>query len=136
MDYWPPIIVATPFLSTVENTRLSFSFQWNERQAKKSNLFSKYLTASRHIIHQGIKYIEYYQTLCRTMSKGPWSDSGRFWSIATKRIPFFLQICFRRLRYRIADNTDKHAKYSPQTKRKISRSATVANRRNWQLVNI
>lgn len=30
-------------------------------------------------------------TLCKIMSKGPWSDRGLFWSIATNNMPFFLQ---------------------------------------------
>lgn len=29
-------------------------------------------------------------TLCRTMSKGPWSERGLCWSIATNNIPLFL----------------------------------------------
>lgn len=34
---------------------------------------------------------KYTPTLCRTISKGPCSDKGLLWSIATNTIPFFLK---------------------------------------------
>lgn len=41
------------------------------------------------------------QTLCRTMSKGPWSERGLFWSIATNIIPFFLHQNFQNINNKI-----------------------------------